>query len=94
MNSIPLFISTPEVALVVLILVLVFGADKIPDIARNLGKGIRSVKNATSDIKGEISESAQKHLDQGEGSGKKIKEEVTKVKDDIEEITGSIKRRK
>lgn len=92
MQTIPLFISGTEITFILFILVLVFGADKFPDIARNLGRGIRSIKNATTDIKSEINDSAQKHVEQG--SGKDIKEEVSKVKDDIEEITGSIKRRK
>ena len=41
---------------------MVFGADKIPEIARGLGKGMRQVKDATNDIKKEINNSAK---DQG-----------------------------
>ena len=37
---------------------MIFGADKIPDIAKAMGKGMRSLKNATNDIKGEIKRSA------------------------------------
>jgi sec-independent protein translocase protein TatA len=54
-----LFIGTPEVFVIMLIVVMVFGADKIPEIARGLGKGIRQVKDATNDIKKEINESAK-----------------------------------
>lgn len=86
-----LFISGSEIAFVVFIIVMVFGADKVPEIARGLGKGLRSVKNATNDIKSEITKTAEEQIDHG--SGKDIKEEIGKVKDDIEEITGSIKRR-
>jgi sec-independent protein translocase protein TatA len=39
-----LFIGGPEIFIIVLIVVMVFGADKIPEIARGLGKGIRQVK--------------------------------------------------
>ncbi|MDR6301250.1 Sec-independent protein translocase subunit TatA/TatB [Mesonia maritima] len=91
MIILPLFIGTPEVAFIIFILVMVFGADKIPEIARGLGKGMRTLKNATNDIKSEISKSAERHIEHG--GGKDIKEEVSKVKDDIEEITGSIKRK-
>ena len=49
-----LFISGPEILFVGLIVLLVFGADKIPEISRGLGKGIRQVKDATEDIKNEI----------------------------------------
>lgn len=88
----PLFIGSAEIIFVIFIIVIVFGADKVPEIARGLGKAIRSVKNASSDIQNEITQSAEKHFD--ESGGKEIKEEVDKVKDDIEDVTGSIKRRK
>lgn len=86
-----LFISGGEIGFVVFIIIMVFGADKVPEIARGLGKGIRSVKNATNDIKTEITKTAEEHMDHG--GGKDIKKEIGKVKDDIEEITGSIRRR-
>ncbi|MCL4168235.1 UNVERIFIED_CONTAM: hypothetical protein GTU68_029519, partial [Idotea baltica] len=40
---------------------MVFGADKIPEIAKGLGKGMRSLKDATNDIKQEITKSADSH---------------------------------
>jgi len=49
-----LFFSTGELFFVGLVIVLLFGSKKIPDIARGLGKGIREFKNATSDIQEEI----------------------------------------
>jgi sec-independent protein translocase protein TatA len=42
-----------------LFLVVFFGAKKIPEIARGLGKGIREFKDATKDIKQEIEHGAQ-----------------------------------
>ena len=33
---------------------MIFGADKIPEIARGMGKGIRQVRDATQEIKSEI----------------------------------------
>ena len=49
-----LFISGPEIFVILLIVVMLFGADKIPEIARGLGKTMRQVKDATNDIKREI----------------------------------------
>lgn len=89
------FISGGEIAVILLIVVMVFGADKIPDIARNLGKAVKSVKNATDDIKSEINKSSErvtKDFDKVDIT-KQIDEETTKVKEDIEEITGPVKRR-
>ena len=57
---IPLFISTPELLFVLFIAVLLFGTDKIPEIARTLGKGMRQLRDATSEIKNEINKSVDK----------------------------------
>ena len=43
-----------EIALIFLVILLVFGAKRIPEIARGLGKGIREFKDATNDIKQEL----------------------------------------
>lgn len=49
-----LFISGGEIFLILIIILLLFGAKKIPDIARGLGKGLKEVRKATDDIKKEI----------------------------------------
>lgn len=91
MNTVFLFISGPEIMVIMLIVVMVFGADKIPEIARGLGKGIRQVKDATNDIKKEIKDSS-------ESSGidttiaKDFKKEISAVKENIDDLTGPIKR--
>ncbi len=43
-----------EIGIIFLIVLLVFGAKRIPEIARGMGKGIREFKDATSDIKREL----------------------------------------
>ncbi len=92
MITLPLFISGAEIAFIMFILVMVFGADKIPDIARGLGKGMRTLRNASNDIKSEIQKSAEKQGIDTDIS-KDVRGEISKVKEDIEEITGSVKRR-
>ena len=89
MNTMILFISGPEILVIGLIVLLLFGADKIPEIARGLGKGIRQVKDATDDIKSEIKKSAE---NQGLDT-QSIKKEIDDVKDQMDELTGSIKRK-
>jgi len=86
-----LFISGPEIFIVMLIVVMLFGADKIPEMAKGLGKGMRQLKDATNDIKREITESAEKQGIDTEFT-KDIKKEINKVKDDIDDLTGPIKR--
>ena len=82
------FISGAELVFVFFIILLVFGADKVPDIARTLGKGMRQVRNATQDIKNEIQKSAEK---QGLDT-KQIEQDIKEVKDEVEDIAGSVKR--
>jgi len=49
-----------EILLILLVVFLVFGPDKIPELARNLGKVINDVKRASEDIKTEINKEADR----------------------------------
>ncbi|MBJ10032.1 MAG: twin-arginine translocase TatA/TatE family subunit [Flavobacteriales bacterium] len=53
-----LFISTQEIFVILIIVVMLFGSKKIPELARSLGKGIRELKDASNDIRREIQSSA------------------------------------
>jgi sec-independent protein translocase protein TatA len=98
-----------ELILIIFIALMLFGSDKIPEIARAMGKGMAQLKNATNEIKSEIQKGAEAN-----GINTSMKEltstfsdevekvksnldsnmipEVTKVKEDIENLTGPIKR--
>ncbi len=87
-----LFISGAEIVFILFIVLMVFGADKLPEIARGLGKGMRTLKDATNDIKHEITKSADKHgIDTS--ITKDVNEELKKVKDDLEDFSGSVRRK-
>jgi sec-independent protein translocase protein TatA len=45
-----------EILLILMVLLIFFGAKKIPELAKGLGKGIKEFKNATNEIKEEIEE--------------------------------------
>lgn len=86
-----LFISGAEIFVILVIVLMLFGADKIPTIARGLGKGMAQIKNATNEIKREITDSAEKNgIDTN--IAKDIKKTVSDIKDDFEDMTGPIKR--
>jgi len=86
-----LFIGTTEIMFILFIVVMVFGADKIPEIAKGLGKGMRMLKDASNDIKTEITKSAEKNgIDTS--ITKDVQDELNKVKDDLEDFTGSVRR--
>lgn len=60
LNSIFAFIGGlggSEVVIILFVVLLLFGAKKIPELARGMGKGIREFKDATSEIKRDIERS-------------------------------------
>ncbi len=67
-----LFISGAEIFIIMLVVLLLFGADKIPEIARGLGKGLREFHKATDEIKKEIKNS-------------EIKEDIEDIKNNIKD---------
>ena len=114
-----------ELVFIIFIALMLFGADKIPDIARTMAKIMRQVKDATNDIKYEITKSADANdidlksisnnftnqvdnIKQGfnnvlteseikntldkNSTTTDLSTEVKKTKEDIENITGPIKR--
>ena len=50
----PAFLDFQEIVIILVVAVVIFGPDKIPEIARGLGQGVRKMKEATEDIKQEI----------------------------------------
>ena len=53
-----------ELLIVLFVILLLFGAKKIPELARGLGKGIREFKDASTEIKKEIEQEANKKPNQ------------------------------
>lgn len=79
-------IGGSELFLIIVIAVMLFGADKIPEVARGLGKGIQQLKNATDDIKGEIQKTATENgFDPNSLTGG-LSDEVAKVKENFAKI--------
>ena len=58
-----LFIGGPEILIILLFVVLFFGANKIPELARGLGKAMRELKDASNEIKKDIRDSTGKIKD-------------------------------
>lgn len=86
-----LFISAVEIGFILFVVLLVFGADKVPEIARGLGRAIRQVKDATNDIKSEITKGIEQP-DVDFDITRDVRNEIDKVKKDVDDVTGPIKR--
>lgn len=87
-----LFISGAEIGFILFVVLLVFGADKVPEIARGLGKAMRQIKDATNDIKSEITKGVEKQGIDVDIT-KNVQKQIDKVKEDVDEATGPIKRK-
>ncbi len=90
-----LFISGAEIFIILVIVVMLFGADKLPELARGLGKGMQQLKNATNEVKKEITDGAKKQgidTNLADDIQKEVKNIKNKVKDNIDDLTGPIKR--
>ena len=112
-----------ELVFILFIVLMLFGSDKVPEIARTMGKAMAQLKNATNDIKSEIQKGAESNgLDSksltditgninaqindaktnllGDTSSVTTNllgdtvTEIDKVKEDIETISGPVKRQR
>lgn len=101
-----------ELVFILFIVLMLFGSDKVPEMARTMGKAMAQLKHATNDIKSEIQKGVEangldaKSLSDMTGNFNtqidKVKNDLmgdsitqaAKVKEDIEEITGPVKRSK
>lgn len=68
-----------EIMLIILAIFLIFGPDKIPGLARNMGKFINEIKHATDDIKKEINLEADRQERE-----KKLEKYTAQIKADLE----------
>ena len=82
------FLGTGEFVLIAFVFLLLFGPDKIPGLARNLGKGIRKIKDASDDIKNEIHKSS-KDLD---SLSSEIENDIEKVNDIAQTVKRDVKK--
>lgn len=54
-NSILLFaLGTPEIILIALVVLLIFGGKKIPELMRGIGKGVNQFKRGMKELDDEI----------------------------------------
>jgi len=56
-------IGMPELIIILIIILIIFGAGKLPEIGSGIGKGIRNFKKATNDKPEEISTSSKENED-------------------------------
>ena len=50
-------LGTGEIFVILFIVLLLFGAKKLPELAKGLGKGVKEFKKASDDLKDEVNKS-------------------------------------
>ena len=91
-NSVFLFLNLAggEVFIIVLVIIMFFGSDKLPGLAKGIGKGLREINDAKNQIQNEIQNSTsgireeiQKHTSEMQGeidkAGQNVKQEMGDV---------------
>ena len=68
-------IGSSEMVLIVFVALLLFGGEKLPEIARGLGKGIRDFKDASDGVKREINNQINNYEDKKE-EDKRIEQSI------------------
>jgi TatA/E family protein of Tat protein translocase len=72
-------LGMPELIVIFVIALLVFGPKKLPELGKSLGKGLREFKRATDDLKSNWED----QIKDAENSVKDVKDTVTQATDDI-----------
>ena len=84
-------IGMPELIVILVILLIVIGPQKLPDLARSLGKGLAEFRRATDDFKRNVEDTAKEHeekerlakgepaTDKADDAGKVAEEKKDKV---------------
>jgi sec-independent protein translocase protein TatA len=87
LNSVFLFLNLGggEVVIIVIVILMFFGSDKLPEIAKGLGKGLREINDAKAQIQNEITKSTQ-------GFSDEIKKHASEVQAEIDKAGQSMKR--
>lgn len=64
LSVLPLIIGWPQIVLIVVVVLLLFGGRKIPELMRGLGSGLKEFKNASKDGEEENNGDDEKKLDE------------------------------
>jgi len=79
-------IGMPELILIFVVALLVFGPKKLPEIGKSLGKGLAEFKKASDDLKKTI----ESEIEQGKQEAASVKAQVSEVKSSIAELPSAV----
>jgi sec-independent protein translocase protein TatA len=84
-------VSGSEILLILIVVYLLFGSKKLPEVARGLSKGLGQIKKASDDIKREFMESGADIISEVRNVQNDLKNQVEQeVKNSSEEVKSSL----
>jgi sec-independent protein translocase protein TatA len=72
-------IGMPELILIFIVALLVFGPKKLPELGKSLGRGLAEFKKASEDLKRTI----ENEIEQGKQEAAAVKQQVSEVKNTL-----------
>ena len=79
-------IGMPELILIFLVALLVFGPRKLPELGKTLGRGLAEFKKASEDLKRTIED----EIEQGKHQVSTVKDEVSAVREQVGELRNTV----
>jgi TatA/E family protein of Tat protein translocase len=79
-------IGMPELILIFLVALLVFGPRKLPELGKSLGRGLAEFKRASEDLKRTIED----EIEQGKHQVSAVRDEVSSVKESVGELRNTV----
>ncbi len=79
-------IGMPELILIFVVALLVFGPKKLPEIGKSLGKGLAEFKKASDELKKTI----ESEIEQGKQEAASVKEQVSELKNTIAALPAAV----
>lgn len=79
-------IGMPELILIFLVALLVFGPRKLPELGKSLGRGLAEFKRASDDLKRTIED----EIEQGKHQVSEVRDEVASVKERVGELRNTV----
>lgn len=72
-------IGMPELVLIFIVALLVFGPKKLPELGKSLGRGLAEFKRASDDLKKTIED----EVEQGKQEAAAVKQQITEVRNTL-----------
>jgi TatA/E family protein of Tat protein translocase len=79
-------IGMPELILIFLVALLVFGPRKLPELGKSLGKGLAEFKRASEDLKRTIED----EIEQGKHQVSAVRDEISSVREQAGELRNTV----